>query len=440
MDSVLRTRLLHQNEWLRTPSSLADELSRRLPERFIGRHAKLTGLEDRSKAKLIVGPRQTGKSTLVWSLLEDIAPQELLYLDAEEPTVQAWSRSATQVLADLRAELPTVRTVFIDEAQRLPEAGTFVKGLIDAKRGLNVIVTGSSAFHLQARTRESLAGRAVRSLLLPFSLGELAAQEPTPLPLVVRERAARAYERQQLIGSYPAVWTRPDSERILSDLIEAFVIRDASDRFRIQRPDAFRGLLQLAAGQVGQMVNLSEWAGILGIAASTVREYLHLLEESWILKLLPAFAGGRRREITSAARVHFYDMGIRNMLLGAAGLDLARRPDRGALAEGWVFSELAKTLPQGWLLYYWRAKGGAEMDFVITRGERLIGVEVKAAGRAGLSRSTRSFIDAYTPECVVLAGGLDVEPTETRHGETVIRTIPLYEVAAVVEERLSNLP
>lgn len=436
MDPVLRTRLLHLNPWLREPTRLAVELERRLPDRFIPRLTDLAGFEDRSRAKLIVGPRQSGKSTLAWSLLAERPPEQLLFLDAEEPTVQAWSHSAAQFVADLETDLPTIRTVFIDEAQRLPEAGTFVKGIIDARRDLDVFVTGSSAFHLQARTRESLAGRAVRRVLLPFSLAELASLEPSPLPLVRTERAARICHRQQLTGAYPAAWTASEPQRVLSDLVEAFVVRDASDRFRIQRIDAFRGLLQLAAGQVGQMVNLSEWAAILGVAASTVREHLHLLEESWIVKLVPAFAGGKRREITAATRIHFYDMGIRNMLLGTFGSDLAHRPDRGALAEGWAFGELAKTVPPTWILRYWRAKGGAEMDFVLTRGDRIIAVEVKTAGRPGPTRSVRSFIDAYAPECVVLAGGPEVTHTEARHSDTLVRTVPLHDLAAVIEQQI----
>lgn len=437
MDSVLRTRIMLLNPWLRDSSRFAVELGRRIPERFVPRQVDLAGFSDRSRAKLLVGPRQAGKSTFVWSLLASRPPQEVLYLDAEEPTVQAWSRSAVQFVADLEADLPTVRTVFVDEAQRLPEAGIFVKGVVDARHGLELIVTGSSAFHLDARTRESLAGRAVRRVLLPFSLEELGALQPAPVPMVHAEEVARICARQQVIGSYPEAWFAADPERILSDLVEAFVIRDVSDRFRIQRTDAFRHLLQLAAGQVGQLVNFSEWASILGIAASTVREHLRLLEETWVLKLLPAFSGGKRRELTAAARVHFYDLGIRNLLLGTFGTDLERRPDRGALAEGWAFAELAKTVPASWLVHYWRAKGGAEVDFVLTRGERIVAIEVKTSTRPGLSRSVRSFLDAYAPECVVLAGGSGTAPAEAKHGGTLVRTVPLPDLAAVVRAQIT---
>jgi len=438
VDTTLRRRILQQNPWLVDPARFDAEVRRRLPGRFVPRRVDLAGFSDRSRAKLIVGPRQSGKSTLVWSLLAGRPAGQVLYLDGEEPTVQAWSGSAVQFISDVGSGLQGVRTVFIDEAQRLPEAGIFVKGIIDARRDLDVFVTGSSAFHLASRTGESLAGRAVRRVLLPLSVDELADRTTSPNPLVWEEEAARICARQQVYGAYPAVWASADPEPLLFDLVEALVVRDVSDRFRIQRPDVFRRLLQLAAGQIGQMVNLAEWAALLGIAASTVREHLALLEEAWILKLLPAFAGGRRREITSAPRVHYYDLGIRNALLGAFSQDLGVRPDRGALAEGWVFGELAKNVPPSWLVYYWRAKGGAEMDFIVCRGDRLVAVEVKAGGRPTTSRSVRSFIEAYRPACVVLAVGADVAPAEEAVDGTRVRTVPLHGVAAAVREETAR--
>ncbi len=106
------------------------------------------------------------------------------------------------------------------------------------------------------------------------------------------------------------------------------------------------------------------------------------------------------------------------------------------LAEGWAFGELAKTVPPSWQLHYWRAVGGAEMDFVIRRGGRVIAVEVKTSGRPGLSRSVRSFIDAYAPECVVLAGGPGVDPALQELGSTVVRRVPLPMLAEVVEAQI----
>ncbi len=439
MDATLRSRLLALNPWFERPAAFAAELAARLPPQLVPRQVDLADIAEPGNARLIVGPRQAGKSTLVWKALAGVDPQGVLFLNAEEPLVQRWCVSAAQFLADLRESLPSVRTVFLDEAQHLAEAGLFVKGLVDARRGLQLYVTGSSSFHLAARTRESLAGRAERFVVLPFSLGEVAGFESPASPLARAAHTARAAERMLVWGGYPRVWLGAEPHRVLSNLLEAFVLRDASDRFALTRPDALRKLLQLAAGQVGQLVNFAEWATLCGVAASTVRDYVAILEECWVLKLLPAFAGGRRREITTAPRVHFYDPGLRNALLDGLGAAVESRTDRGALFEALAFAELAKTVPRDGVLHYWRAKGGAEVDFVLTRGERCLAVEVEAGRAAGLTRSARSFIEAYAPEAFFVVAGIDDPglPPETIGRTTVIR-VGLVGLAGAVRAELAG--
>lgn len=436
MDSSIRRRLLDSNPWLADPSAWSAAVAAHLPERFVPRRIETSEFPGARKAKLIVGPRQTGKSTFLWNLLAEREPGRVLFLDCQEERVRAWGRSAVGMASDLRQELPGVNTLFFEEAQLLEEAGLLIKGLVDAAQELDIFVTGSSSYDLRSRTRESLAGRAVRRRLLPFSTRELLDWEGATVPAVQRVRRAEIATRQLVWGSYPAVWFHPRPEHELSDLLEAFVIRDASDRFRIQRPDAFRGLLELAAGQVGAMINLSEWASILGISVPTVSDYLALLEECWILKQVRPFVGGRRREITSARRVHFHDLGLRNAVLRAFHPDVSRRPDRGALLEGYVFSELVKTLPLLARLRYWRAKGGAEVDFVVTLGERILPVEVKGRDPGRVSRSLRSFLQAYEPAEAFVACGTIPEPREEVFAGTRVRFLPVDGVSSAVEEAL----
>lgn len=214
------------------------------------------------------------------------------------------------------------------------------------------------------------------------------------------------------------------------------MLRDASDRFEIRNPQAFRRLLAFAAGQVGPLINYTEWAAHLGVSATTVRAWVGLLEETWVLRQVPAFSGGRRSEITSAARLHFYDMGVRNALLSRFDPAVDNRADRGALADGWAFTALSKVLPRGWDIHYWRSKGGAEVDFVLVGGDRLVGVEIKTSGRQRITRSLRSFIDAYHPELVLLVGGNEVAPREERLGQTRLLHLPLLDLERTVEHLL----
>ncbi len=425
MDQWVRERLLLLNPWLEEPARFGEEVGRRLPARLVPRRLARAPAVERGKVRLVVGPRQAGKSTLVWSDLAGAEARSVLFILGEEPLLRGWASSPLVMMRDLDAELPSVRTLFFDELQHVDNAALMLKGLVDARRGYQIVATGSSSFHLMDRVRESLAGRATRQVLLPFSVAELAAEDAALPPAVARQRRTEVVRRMLVDGSYPGVWLAVDPRRELLELVEAFVLRDVSDRFRIQRPEAFRRLLQLLAGQIGQMLNLAELASHLGIAVSTVREYVNLLEETWIVRLLPPFAGGRRVEVTSAARVHFVDLGLRNAVLGLLDHDLERRPDLGALVEGLTFSELLKSVGPGWGLHYWRAKGGAEVDFVLVQGERRIAVEAKVHPRRAMSRSLRSFIAAYAPELVLIVTLAPSASAAQAPDDRRIRVVPL---------------
>ena len=259
-----------------------------------------------------------------------------------------------------------------------------------------VYVTGSSAFHLRDRVRESLAGRAARIVMLPFSMQELLGREPGSLR---RRPAHDILNRMLRFGAYPGVYLGDHEEADLLDLAEAFVMRDASDVYRISRPDAFRKLLRLAAAQVGNPVNLTEWGALSGLSVNTVSDYLSILQESWVACRLPLFLGGKRAELTRTPKLYFLDNGLRNRLVGDFST-VELRPDAGALFENWVFSELAKSLVSLEDLHYWRTRGGAEVDFVLHRpGSLPVAIEAKLNPRPGrISRGARSFIEAYRPE------------------------------------------
>lgn len=430
MDPQIRRTVEDLNPWITHPEARSATVAEMLPPAPIWRSAEAPlrrAAGDKRKAHLVIGPRQAGKSTLVWSIAAD-APH-LLYLNCEEPLVRQWCISPAGFAREAAAFLPRGGLLFLEEAQWLDEAGLFIKGLVDARPGWVIFVTGSASFHLLARTRESLAGRATRHQVWPLSLDELthsASGTATGGTVPAARFAARreAVERMLLFGGYPEACTSTEPRAVLRELVDAFVLRDASDRFRITRPDAFRLLLRLAAGQIGDLVNLAEWAPTLGISAPTVGEYLGLLEETHVVRAIRPFVGGKRAELTSAPKLFFIDNGLRNAVAG--GFDpLELRTDLGKLMENWVFGELHKRYPEPGAIRYWRSKSGAEVDFVLEpEPQRLIAVEVKAQqrGRPGISRSARSFIDAYAPEQLLLV--YRGEAHEEQLGATTIRWVP----------------
>jgi hypothetical protein len=268
---------------------------------------------------------------------------------------------------------------------------------VDFKSNLKIFVTGSSSFHLESKTRESLAGRAERHLLLPFSLHELYGSVYFKHETKML-RSMHILEQVMVYGSYPPVIFSDDPVSELARLVEAFIIRDASDRFHISNTAAFRKILSLAASQAGNLVNFSEWGAIAGISNDTAANYAALLEETHVIKLLKPFSGGKRAEIKSTPKVFFMDNGIKNTMFGGFKA-YSDRIDTGVLAENFVFTELIKHInPLLDGMYYWRNRSGAEVDFVIEKKGELCGIEVKAGDcGARINRSSRSFIDAYSP-------------------------------------------
>ena len=411
------------NGWM-TGEELQSWYSRQLPERFIER--KQTVIPG-DKAVLVVGPRQAGKSTLLWKSLAETGRSTLM-INCEEPSLREWLTSPALVAADLKASFPDRPYILLEEVQHLAEAGLFLKGLVDLKTGFQILATGSSAFDLESRTRESLAGRARRHLLLPFSLDELSGAEEVHPALKDKQRTAML-KRLAVLGGYPAVASSATPEIELSHLLESFIIRDASDRFRIRHIDAFRRLMELMARQIGNLCNYSEWSSILGISNDTVSNYIDLLEDSHIVRRVRPYAGGRRAEITGTPKIYFLDNGIRNRLTGNFAA-FGQRDDSGALLENLVFSELAKlTHPLLDSIDFWRSKAGGEVDFVVHTKGRVLPVEVKISARPGrLTRSQHSFIQAYQPEEFwILHTGQEDE--EKKIATTRVRWLPIHRLS-----------
>ncbi|MEM9558422.1 MAG: ATP-binding protein [Acidobacteriota bacterium] len=437
LDSSLHDLLLVDNPWLAAevlPGDSSGWYAARLPDRLVRRQLS-KGTRERwrlaDRAHLVVGPRQAGKSTTMRAHFAEIG-EPALFLDCEQPLIREWCRSAPLFLQQIETQIGEPVPLFFDEAQHLDEAGLFVKGLVDRSWPRPIFVTGSSSFHLGAKTRESLAGRATRTRVLPFTLAETLQDLSDLRPVARADAVHRRLERHWIYGGYPEVWLADEPEPLLLELVEAIILRDASDLFRIGRPDAFRRLLRLAAHQVGSLVNLSEWAGVLGISRDTVSSYLEILASSHVTVTLPPFAGGKRSEITSQPKIYVVDNGIRHQVLRNFEPS-ATRVDRGAVVENWVFGELWKALPADATLHFWRSAGGAEVDFVVVRGDVIVGIEVKAGGQTEkIPRGARSFVDAYRPAVLAFACGRPGHRTTL--GSTDVRWIPFDAVASLVRE------
>lgn len=397
----VENRIKQLNPWMVHPEKAVKFIDRFLPREYVQRSLEKTSVST-NRAFLVVGPRQAGKSTMVWHQLRPFAPN-ILFLNMEDPLLRAGCVYSIDLVEHIQNKFPSIKAIFIDEIQHMEEAGLFVKGLVDARLNLPIWITGSSSFDLRSKTRESLAGRATRRRLMPFSVAELMRHANPPNLVAANHICEEIVSHQLIFGSYPSIYLSAEHDEkliFLNDLVEALILRDASDLFKIKRVDAFRKLLTLLAGQIGNLVNFSELASICNVDVGTIISYIEILEESHIVKKTPPFAGGKRREIIGSPKIFFIDNGIRNQLLNNFSTELDLRTDKGQLLENWVFTEIYKSLPFQSSLKFWRSKSKAEVDFIIEHAGKTYALEVKFASLKGakISRSAWSFIEAYKPE------------------------------------------
>ncbi|MEI6728899.1 MAG: DUF4143 domain-containing protein [bacterium] len=178
-----------------------------------------------------------------------------------------------------------------------------------------------------------------------------------------------------LYGGYPQVVLEPDllkKEKDLQQIIQTYIQKDIKDLAKIQDAKKFNQLIKVLAGQNGQMLNISQLSSISGIAKNTIDKYLFILENTYILRLLPPFSQNSKIEISKMPKVFFYDTGLVQMLTNRE-LTSSRK---GNLFENSVFAELVKKYGAT-DLYYWRTKNQAEIDFVLNLKNQILPIEVK---------------------------------------------------------------
>lgn len=325
------------------------------------------------KIVILYGPRQTGKTTLVRSILDQMQ-LSVLAINADERRYHG--PFSYRDFRKMKEVVDEREVLFIDEAQQIDDIGINLKILHDGDPGLKIIVTGSSSFDLANRTQEPLTGRTRTFRLFPVSVSELR-QHLTPFEI------RQNLDEYLLYGMYPEVLTMPDSNRKKEHLIElsrAYLYKDVLSLANIRNSDKIHKLLQLIALQVGSGVSINKLANALDLSHDTIVHYLDLLEKSFVLFRHPAYSKNLSKEISKMDKIYFYDTGIRNAILeNFTSLDL--RLDRGALWENFIIAERLKmNVYHNRFVrsYYWRVYTGAEIDLVEESEGMLSAFEIKA--------------------------------------------------------------
>ncbi len=363
---------------------------------------------------LLIGPRQAGKTTLLRELSDDLRRQgyPCLFFNLDIDTEAPFFTSQQTLVDRVKAEFGNQKGyIFIDEVQRIVNAGIFLKGIFDRQLPWKWIATGSGSLELKEKIAESLVGRKRNFYLLTVSVweyihyktgGRYGNQLSTILAIDI------ALENQLLMeflrfGGYPRVVTADtlqEKKALLSEIFQGYIERDIQILLRLEKSRSFVTLLQLLANRTGQLINYNELASACNLSVPALKNYLWYAEKTFIIKSVSPYFKNKNKEIIKAPQYYFIDNGLANFLSGH--IDAPERPElTGQQFQQLVFQILHDRYqhePVG--IHFWRTQSQAEVDFVLDFGAHQLPVEVKSAQMTTpkITRSLHSYIDQYQPK------------------------------------------
>ncbi len=311
----------------------------------------------------VTGPRQSGKTTLCRA-----AFPHLKYVNLEAPDQRLFAETDPRGFLSQHGD-----GVILDEIQRVPQLLSYLQVLADENGGNSLyVLTGSEQFRLSDTISQSLAGRTALLCLLPFTIDE-------------RRRAGAGGSVDDILysGFYPRIHDQNlEPRQALGDYFETYVERDVRRLGEIRNLSSFRRFARLCAGRAGQLLNVSSLGADAGVSHTTAREWLSILEASYVVFQLPPFYANIRKRLIKSPKLYFYDVGLASYLIGIehAG-QIATHPLRGALFENAVVAEAIKYLfnrGRRSNLSFFRDTRGLECDLLYEMGNRIGAVEIKS--------------------------------------------------------------
>ncbi len=320
-------------------------------------------LADKYPVVVITGPRQSGKTTLCKITFPDKA-----YVNLEMPDIRQYA------IDDPRSFLSDYTNgAILDEIQRAPELLSYIQGMVDEDdQAGRFILTGSQQFELMHSVTQTLAGRVGLLKLLPCSLAELQ-----------RHGIDANLDTQIFTGSYPRIYDKKlHPTQAMGDYFETYVQRDIRQLVQLKNVAVFETFVRLCAGRVGQLLNLSSLGADAGISHATAREWINLLEASYIIFQLRPWHANISKRLVKSPKLYFYDTGLASYLLGMESTKhIHSHPLRGSLFENMAIVEALKfRLNRGKRsnLSFYRDSGGHEVDLLLTSGSDIFPIEIKS--------------------------------------------------------------
>jgi hypothetical protein len=314
----------------------------------------------------IIGPRQSGKTTLSQQLF----PHHR-YISLEDPDIRLLAETDPRLFL---SDYPSDSGIILDEIQRAPHLLSYIQTIVDReKKNGFFIVTGSQNFLVDEAITQTLAGRMAVVTLLPLSIQEL--KQAALLPDKLEEFVYK--------GGYPKLYAQDMSvERLYANYIRLYVERDVRTIKNVENLNTFQRFMQLCAGRTGQILNLTSLGNDCGVNHNTIKAWISLLQASYIVFLLYPYHKNFGKRVIKSPKLYFVDTGLVCSLLKISSpADIVDHYLRGSLVETCIISDLLKqqyNLDQQPSLYFWRDNTGHEVDCVVDRFSQPIGIEIKA--------------------------------------------------------------
>ncbi|MCF8419918.1 MAG: ATP-binding protein [Melioribacteraceae bacterium] len=339
---------------------------------------------------ILIGARQVGKTTLLKNLH---LSQKHIYLIGQDPeTALIFEKASTAenyLRINLQKELNGV--VLLDEFQFINNISTILKLLTDSFPNLKIICSGSSSLDIIQKVEESLAGRVRVINVFSLSFSEyLKFQDESLFDLytkydyntvdeIVDSRVKYFLDEYLLYGGLPRAALNSDSKTkitLLNEIYKTYLLRDVRNYVKNEDAVGFNKLLIILASQIGNMISINELSSASGLPYRKCEDYLFLLEQMFIVKLIEPYFTNKRKVIRKMKKVYFTDLGLRNIIFSNFN-ELNMRNDSGAIFENYVLLEILKIIPSYAKIYYYRTKDGSEVDFIIDDLKNKYAFEVK---------------------------------------------------------------
>jgi predicted AAA+ superfamily ATPase len=369
------------------------------------------------EAIIILGSRQVGKTTLMMMIMQEIKDHEkCFYIDLEDPKmldiIEHGPQNFLEYLTQLGALTGSRNFVFLDEIHYMKNPSKFIKLMVDhyADR-IKIICTGSSALGIKMKFHDALVGRKLIFNLYPLNFKEFVifknnkelANSLPASPFNKTDDPTRYFSDEYLryfiefmiFGGYPRVVLENNiekKEKFLGEIVSAYIYKDIRSLFKIGDISKFNNLTRILASQTGALLNNSQIAKTVGVSRETVANYISILENSFLIYMVPPYSKSVHVEVRKANKVYWFDTGIRNYIIGDLSYSTSRS-DFGLLLENVVFSGLIKRKKEKEHLYFWRTKDKTEVDLIYQVGEKVMPVEVKCLVRP--HRGLINFMKRY---------------------------------------------